>query len=308
MGGVLTRDVSVPASGTGVDRTFFDREAVSVVRDSLTLGWEGVYAAVTEERPYETKRPQLRALWLAASLSDVSLRRFVRGREYYSPIIPPDTLTVTPPGEEARDVIGVRARALHLFISPDLVQEVADELSDGGLTGFELVPVFSADDPALMPILRVLKQAMLDPQREGLLRVDYLARALAAHLLMRHSANTDLAACVRASPALTPRQLQTLRDFIALNLAGDISIADLAALVGLSRARFLRRFKASTGSSPYRSVMAARVQCAKALLIGTDLSLADVAARSGFASQTHLATAFVRFEQVSPSAFRRQSR
>jgi AraC family transcriptional regulator len=295
------------SSGAGVDRTFFDRDAVSILRDSVALGWEGIYAAITEERPHETTRPPLHAMWLAMSLSDASfLRRFVLGQEHADPAIPLHSFTITPPGVVARDVIGTRVRALHLFVAPQVFAEVSSALTDRDRDSPAFSPVFTVEDPALIPLMRMLKQALFDPPREGLLKVDYLTRALAAHLLWGNPEAGRSGKWAVAAPALAPRQMQAIDEFIDSHLATDISIADLAHVVGLSRTQFLRRFKATTGSSPYRSVMEARVRRAKLLLGNGRLNLTEVAASSGFASQAHLATVFRRFVKVSPSGFRRQ--
>ena len=96
-----------------------------------------------------------------------------------------------------------------------------------------------------------------------------------------------------------------LQDYIQGHLASDISIGDLANLLGLSRTQFLRRFKASTGTSPYQRVMEARVERAKELLANPRMNLSEIAASCGFANQAHLATVFQRFVKLSPSAFRR---
>jgi len=295
------------SSGVGVDRTFFDRDAVSILLDSHALGWEGVYAALTEERPHEATRPPLHAMWLAMSLSDASfLRRIVRGQEYSDPAIPLHSLTITPPSVEARDVIGVNVRVLHLFVAPQIFTEVSGALADRDTDSASFSPVFTVEDPALVPIARMVKRALSEPPREGLLKVDYLVRALAAHLLWGNPEAGRSGRWASVVPVLTPRQMQIVREFIHTHLATDISIADLANILGLSRTQFLRRFKASTGTSPYRSVMEARVQRAKVLLADGRLDLTDVAAASGFASQAHLATVFSRFVKASPSAFRRQ--
>lgn len=290
----------------GVDRGFFDQGAVVVARDSSSLGWDRLYAAVAHERPHEAKRPSLQALWLTASLSKVNLRRFIGGREHYLAAIPPNALTVTPPGEGVRDVIGVTAQALHLFIGHDLVREVAVELMGAVPACLEVPPAFSIDDPALMPIVRAVQETLQDTAPESRLQVDYLARALVAHVLRRYAVDRRIEGASYVVSPLTPRQMQAVHDYIRGHLTQDISVAGLADVVGLSRAQFLRRFKAASQSTPYQAVMAARVQKAKELLADASLSLADVAVGSGFASQTHFASMFSRSVKVSPSAYRRR--
>ncbi|MEI3853572.1 MULTISPECIES: AraC family transcriptional regulator [unclassified Ensifer] len=290
-----------------VDRSFFDDTgAVTFLKDSLLSGWEGAYAAITYERAHEAARRPVAAVWFAVSLGKTSLRRIIRGREDYDPAIPISAITITPPGEEARDVVGVAAKALHVFLSSDIVDEVAQELIGEHVEGIGVAPAFCMDDPVMMPLLCTLQQALYDPPGEASLKVDYLTRALAAHVLRSQIRELRMERSVRSLPGLTGRHMQLLRDYIESNLPREISIADLAHLLGLSRAQFLRRYKASTGTTPHQRVMAARVERAKQLLGDPRLTLAEVAARSGFANPAHLTTVFVRFMKVSPSAYRHQ--
>lgn len=66
--------------------------------------------------------------------------------------------------------------ALHVFLSPELLQEVSTELLGADMGAIEIAPAFSVGDPALMPLLRLLEQALRDSPTEGLLKVDLPAR------------------------------------------------------------------------------------------------------------------------------------
>jgi transcriptional regulator GlxA family with amidase domain len=100
----------------------------------------------------------------------------------------------------------------------------------------------------------------------------------------------------------------SLQEYLLERLSTEISIADMAGRVELSRAQFLRHFKALAGTSPHQWVMAARVQKAKELIAESNLSLDEIAASCGFASRTHLATVFKRFVNLSPAVYRREIR
>jgi AraC family transcriptional regulator len=68
---------------------------------------------------------------------------------------------------------------------------------------------------------------------------------------------------------------------------------------------FARQFKASTGLPPQHFLVARRVERAKQLLRGgDDLSLAQVAARTGFWDQGHFTRHFKRLVGVTPKRFR----
>ncbi|WP_162145396.1 helix-turn-helix domain-containing protein [Rhizobium mesoamericanum] len=287
----------------GIGRSFFDgNEAVTVLSDSGQLGWQGAYAAVTYERPHETVRRPIPAVWIATAFTRTSLRRILRGRENYDPSVPSNVVVITPPGESARDIIGLTAKTLHVFLSNAVIDEVAAEMLRAGAKGVAVAPAFCVGDPVMMPLLHIVQQALQDPPSEAHLKVDHLTRALAAHVLSLGS---------RAEPArpasdLAARQMRILREYIESNLAADLSITDLANLLGLSRTQFLRRFKASTGTSPHQRVMEIRVEKAKELLAIPRMSLSEIAGVCGFADQAHLTAVFQRFVKFSPAAFRRQ--
>lgn len=292
----------------GADPSFFEGAgAVTFIKDSQNLGWQGTYAAVTDELPHEAARRPIPAVWLAVCLSKTSLRRIIRGREDYARDIPGrKVIVLTPPGESARDVIGIPASALHVFLSCDIMNEVARELLGESVGDVTVAPAFCVDDPAMMPLLGTIQQALDDPPTEARLKVDYLVRALAAHILCEQFVDARAELSSPSRPELTDRQLQLMKDYIQANLSCEISIADLADLLGASRAQFLRRFKGSTGTTPHQYVMSARVEKARELLLDAKLNLAAVAATSGFANPAHLTTVFSRFMKMTPSEYRRQ--
>jgi AraC-like DNA-binding protein len=66
---------------------------------------------------------------------------------------------------------------------------------------------------------------------------------------------------------------------------------------------FARQFKNATRLPPHQYLILRRVERAKQLLqAGSGLSLAEVAAHSGFSDQSHLSRHFKRLVGVSPAA------
>jgi transcriptional regulator GlxA family with amidase domain len=86
------------------------------------------------------------------------------------------------------------------------------------------------------------------------------------------------------------------------------TVAKLAKVAGLSRAAFARRFAAEVGASPLRHLRAVRLGRVAELLSTTDASLADAAARVGYASEFALSRAFRRVVGIPPGVFRRRAR
>jgi AraC-like DNA-binding protein len=86
-----------------------------------------------------------------------------------------------------------------------------------------------------------------------------------------------------------------------LNAAGE-GAEDAQDLVGLSRAAFARRFIALTGRPPLTYLTWWRMVLAGRLLRSSDVSLAAVAGRVGYASEFAFAKAFKRHVGVAHRA------
>jgi AraC family transcriptional regulator len=104
---------------------------------------------------------------------------------------------------------------------------------------------------------------------------------------------------------LTARQQRLVLDYIEEHLAEDFGLDALAAVAGLSRYHFSRRFKATFGLPPHRYVVQCRIERAKRLLAETRLLLADIAAASGFNSTANFIRTFRELQGATPGDYRR---
>jgi transcriptional regulator GlxA family with amidase domain len=84
------------------------------------------------------------------------------------------------------------------------------------------------------------------------------------------------------------------------------AVGELAAAVALSRSEFAARFRELVGESPLRYVTRTRLAHAAALLRATDAPLAQIAARTGYATAFSFGKAFKRAFGIAPGAYRRQ--
>ena len=71
---------------------------------------------------------------------------------------------------------------------------------------------------------------------------------------------------------------------------------------------FSRLFKQSTGSTPHQYLLRCRTDRAKQFLKNTNLSIAAMADRVGFADRSHLNRHFKRYVGMPPSQFRADSK
>jgi AraC family transcriptional regulator len=96
-------------------------------------------------------------------------------------------------------------------------------------------------------------------------------------------------ACIsRARGTLGKDVLARLRDYVLAHLDEPIEVAALAKIARLSPFHFSRMFRRSVGMSPHRYVVHLRLQRAIELVHEGRSGLAEIAARTGFADQSHL--------------------
>lgn len=108
-------------------------------------------------------------------------------------------------------------------------------------------------------------------------------------------------------PGLTGEPLAQVLAHIRDCLDQTITIDELAGLAGMAAGTFSRAFRDVTGQSPQRWQMDARVRSAQRLMIDDPSgSLAEVAALTGFADQSHFSRTFLEIVGLTPTAWLNQ--
>lgn len=189
--------------------------------------------------------------------------------------------------------LGAEMKFVGLFVH----ERVATRLGLEELLG-AAAPVVNGSDPVAQALLASLGS---DLESDAPLEASYLEQAFGflAARSARIAPTTELQA-----RTLGRRAIRAVADYVEAHLEGELSVADLAAVAGLSPDRFGRHFKSSTGRTPYQFVLERRVRRAEQLLSDTDLDLASIAARVGFSSHSHMTTTFKKTRGATPAALR----
>ena len=82
------------------------------------------------------------------------------------------------------------------------------------------------------------------------------------------------------------------------------TVETLAQLCNLSVSYFHKLFLQSTGTSPNHYLMLTRLSAAKAMLLGSRLSVAEIAHRCGFSSQGYFCDCMKKYIGFSPTRYR----
>jgi len=102
------------------------------------------------------------------------------------------------------------------------------------------------------------------------------------------------------------RHLLRAKDLADGRYFEPLSVDDMAAAAGLSRAHFSREFRRAFGDSPHAYLLTRRLERAAALLRTTDRSVAEICLDVGLQSVGSFTTSFRRAFGASPTAYRAQ--
>lgn len=133
-----------------------------------------------------------------------------------------------------------------------------------------------------------------------------LADATAQMLLIRFArACAGEATAETVNPELRER-LYELRATVFSHLERNWSVEQMAAQVHLSASRFFAVYKALFATSPGNDLIRARIDAARSVLTGSNVSITQVAEQLGYANTTHFSRQFRQQTGVSPREYARQ--
>lgn len=248
--------------------------------------------------------------WIA--LAGESPRRLGAGDTFLLADAPPFVLASSPRTEaaDASPYLG--------FGQPRLIRHGGDDTVLIG-SGF----VFRDDNARLL--LDALPPMIHIPASEpaatalratlGLLDIELTAEAMGTTLVTRRLADVLLVQALRAYAALDKADdlgwIGALGDGqigAALRLMhGDVergwTVAELAAAVGMSRSGFALRFRRRTGRAPLDYLTRWRMQLAREALRRGDQTIATLASRFGYASESAFGNAFKRVFGRAPKRY-----
>ncbi|MFM0055580.1 AraC family transcriptional regulator [Paraburkholderia phytofirmans] len=161
-----------------------------------------------------------------------------------------------------------------------------------------LIPPGLYQDPHLAGLL-VKAHASLDEQRAvSLMERQANWWAAMGMLVGRYGRSGEEA----GEPRREARKMEKVREYVAANYERDISVDELAQLVGLSRYYLTRAFCKEFGLPPHAYATQVRLLAAKRML-ASGQSAATAAAAVGFYDQSHLNRLFKRAYGITPGAY-----
>ncbi|MBD2099770.1 AraC family transcriptional regulator [Leptolyngbya sp. FACHB-261] len=276
------------------------------VLSSRQLGWNGILVEqcqCSSPSSFEMELPAISDHWLNLSLGRPTSLIQQRDDRLHESIVQRGDSIFVPAGQPSywRQHEGDICCPLHICLKPKLIEQVA-EASEIDTGRINLVNCFGKQDLQLHHIAMLFLAELQSGSVMGRLYIESLTQVLVIHLLRHYS---EVAQVITSeNRRLTHTQLQQAVDYIHTHLNRDLSLAELASVINISPTYFASLFKRATGISPHQYVIQQRVKRAKAMLMKTDLTIADIALQVGFSSQSHLTQQFKRLTGMTPKQVR----
>jgi len=220
----------------------------------------------------------------------------------------PERVTIVPPGRTSGWRLPDLAEVVHLYVPGCILHRFAERDLGIDPARIEFLDSFAVDDPVGAALARAIFAVPQDGDPLNGLLFDGIGQALAIHLLRRHAVLPPSAGRSGEQPnALSPERLRRVCDYIETHLGEEVTLQDLSGAACLSPYHLSRCFRRATGTTLHAYVMGRRTERAMALLADHKMTLAEIAYRCGFASQSHFTAVFKRSTGMTPGQHRRQS-
>ena len=216
-----------------------------------------------------------------------------------SKILQPGDLTLIPAKANYWSADREDSEFIVLSIEPQYLLSNNQDLIRGD--GFELISTFGKSDPFIYATAVTLHQELIDDYHGCDLYAESLLNSLSVHLLRRYANKKPL--FKGYSGGLPSYKLKLALDYINDNLDRPIKLQDIAQLLDISQYYFCHLFKESTGIAPYKYIIKQRVEKVKYLIETSKLSLADIAYKCGFSSQSQMTQHFRKCVGVTPRVY-----
>ena len=211
----------------------------------------------------------------------------------------PGDIKIVPAGYSRVWEIDRPTVKLVMSLRAALVYRTAEEMGlNAGRAA--VVPQLHVRDARIEHIGWALKEELESEEPLGRLYAESLGVALTVHLLSRYAPKAP-----RAPAGLPKARLRRVTDYIRENLATDLSLPELAAIADVSSSHFNVLFKQSVGVPVHQYVVQRRVEHAIDLIVEGGVPLSEIALRSGFAHQGHMARCMRRIAGTTPGELRK---
>jgi AraC family transcriptional regulator len=274
----------------------------SLLPQSFVEHWQGLPLAWVEGKPFSlvrnlcSQRPHLATLDAGSGEAEIA---FPSSTECLN--VSAGAIGLFLPGEQR--YIRWRCNGARRILVDIDIRFLADrDLASDEMLSSRFRQDLEFRDPELSLLLRAMVGEVANGCPNGRLYAESLSLGLASRLVRSHGSR---GAHDRERGRLTSAQLKRLDELIESRLDGPISLGMLSKAAGFSAPHLVRLMRNTVQCTPHQYVLQRRIKRALWLLHETDMTIAGIAASTGFSSQSHLTSTMARIDGRTPGAVRR---
>lgn len=194
---------------------------------------------------------------------------------------------------------------VHFYFNESLLQEVAEQLGHKAPACVAIEDFFGSECEILSTLLnRYLARARDADDPPPPIEMDSEAYLIAINLLRDFGRIRTKAE--QSEAQVGRHEIRKAMSFMEDNLADPIRLSEIAEAAGLSPYHLIRVFKAESGETPAAFLTRRRTERARDMIVNDAASLAEVAVRSGFSSQSHMTRRLKSAYGLTPRELRTQ--
>lgn len=298
-GGVLE------CGGLGPDRQRADQHIFTGIPESAgprLITFRG--GAVHAIRPPGSLTFKARAHFVTVMLApSLGMRASLGGGKQHEYDAGAGTTTICPATVKSQVISSSTSESTIVALTPEGLLELAAREFGTGRAELQ-PPPFGTIDLHALQLAQLLKVELTQRETPNEFYVDSLVTMFGVHILRNYAGVGKLPQ--EPKGGLSNRSAQRVQEFLNVNFSSKVTVAELAAVSGLSSNHFIQAFSKTFGEPPHRYLLRLRLDFAEKLLIESDLSIAEIAHLSGFSDQSHLTATMSKYRNRTPKQVKLQ--
>ncbi len=157
------------------------------------------------------------------------------------------------------------------------------------------------DETELDRILNHMRMLLIEHPKHG----NLLASGYIYPFIMEFVYQTSLYDRSEVENIPYENQIKSLKEYISTHFMHPITLDDLCKVVPSTHQHMCRMFRESLNMRPTQYINKVRVDMAKSLLLYSDYSIDQIAAKCGFNDTSYFCKTFKNFESITPIEYRK---
>ena len=274
----------------------------TMTMDSSRRGWKGITLKGYHYDRQQAAIPPMRDYMIVAYDGAPTTMSRSAGGAWQSAAVGTGKISLLTRAEQSTWSWAEPIKVRHVYLSQEGLDQTAQTVFGRDPQSVEIDDQIAADDPLILNCFQMLEHELKTGDMGQRLMIDALRSQIAVHMLRQYA---KIKLTSDAGSAFSPLQRRRIIELIESRLGEDISLDDLAEVVGQSAFHFSRQFKSEFGVAPYAYVIRKRVAKAQEMLRQGNTAHKVVALECGFSDQSHFCRTFRKVVGATPAEYQR---